>query len=1054
MFHRYSLLMAIMLAVPSGAWGQLTTGSITGVVKDSTAAVLPGVTVTVTNVGTGAARTLVSAADGRYEALNLPVGNYEVKGELQGFRSITRSGIALTVGRTAVVDLELGVGAMTESVTVTGEATLLETTTATVTNLVDEKRVVDLPLLNRDLTQLTFLQPGVLKMPTPGGGNSGSFSGMGDKLSVAGARGNQNIFMLDGVSNSDLSGNPQGATGGFAGAETIQEFQIITNNYSAEYRSQAGAIISAVTKSGTNRFRGSAFEFFRNDAMDSANFFDKKFGREKPNFDRNQFGGSIGGPIARNQTFFFTAYEGLRQDQGNTSTISVPTMAARQGILPTGAVTVSSAVAPYLALYPVPGEGNSVIQELGDGTVQLAGLSRETIDGDMFTVKVDHRLSNGAAGSLTGTYNYDDSARNNFGLIRADALLNRKHALIIKHSSVLSAKTLLESSFNFSDTQPEGDVPLDPPDEASLLFLPHKERVGEVIVPNVTQLGASRDRDAYFQRSYAIAQNLTFSTGRHSLRAGYDTTWYRYLQDTCSNGCFGSYQFRSLSNYLRGIPRRFEARLPDSVSSKTLDQVMLGAYIQDNFRVTPSLTLNLGLRYEYSSVPKERNGATSHITDLTLESPLAELNEPGDLYKNPMAKAFSPRVGLAWAPNGKQWSLRGGVGVYYEHPGFYHIRTALQEQLPFNQLGRIDDTDANRAGRPLQFPNAYTTQLDMLRGRASMRGFQYDLDTSYGYRWSLTFQRQFWSTWVATAGYTGSSFMNLWWQGLPNIREWEGYPVQPTGPKFFPAGAPLINPELADARVQYSNADAAYNGVSLSLQKRFSQGLHFQAAYTYSKTRDDGSGVTSGGDRFPQGQRFIYAWDLHKRRGLSAYDVRNNFTANFTYALPWGKSLAGFAGALARGWQVNGILTLMDGSPLTVFDDNTEQADRIGNDEGLTVDLKPGGNPNPVLGGADRYYDVTQFEPSKIGFFGTLGRNTLIGPGLATFDASVFKAFQFAEGREISLRIEVFNLFNRVNLGTPDMNAFTEGEVNPTAGQITSTRTPARQLQLGLRFTF
>ena len=296
--------------------------------------------------------------------------------------------------------------------------------------------------------------------------------------------------------------------------------------------------------------------------------------------------------------------------------------------------------------------------------------------------------------------------------------------------------------------------------------------------------------------------------------------------------------------------------------------------------------------------------------------------------------------------------------------------------------------------------------------------------------------------------------MNLWWQGLPNIREWQGYPAQPTGPKFFPAGAPLINPELADARIQYSNADAKYHGGSFSLQKRFSAGLHFQASYTLSKTIDDGSGVTSGGDRFPQGQRSMYAWDLPLRRGLSAYDIRNSFSSNFTYQLPWGQGLTGLTGALVRGWQVNGILTLMDGSPLTVLDSSTAQNERIGQSEGLTVDLKPGGNPNPVLGGSDRYYDVSQFEPSKLGFFGTLPRNTVIGPGFAAFDASLFKTFTLTQGREVSFRLEVFNVFDRVNLGTPDMTAFIDGVVNPQAGEIDGTRGSARQMQLGIRFTF
>ena len=236
MLRRSVAVLAMLLIAPAGAWAQLTTGTITGVVRDSSGGVVPGATVVVTNDDTGAARSVVTDNEGRYETPNLPVGNYSLRGSLQGFQTTNRTGINLTVGRTAVVDLELKVGDMTESVVVTGEAGLVETRTATVSNLVDAKRVVELPLMNRDLTQLTFLQPGVLKMPTPGAGNSGSFSGMGDKLTVAGARGNQNIFMLDGVSNSDLSGNPQGATGGYAGAETIQEFQIITNNYSAEYQ--------------------------------------------------------------------------------------------------------------------------------------------------------------------------------------------------------------------------------------------------------------------------------------------------------------------------------------------------------------------------------------------------------------------------------------------------------------------------------------------------------------------------------------------------------------------------------------------------------------------------------------------------------------------------------------------------------------------------------------------------------------------------------------------------------------------------------------------------
>jgi Carboxypeptidase regulatory-like domain/TonB-dependent Receptor Plug Domain len=366
-----ALVLALALFVPTAASAQLTTGTIQGVVKDETGGALPGAEVTITHVETGVARTLTTNTLGRFEAPNLQVGSYEVAGTLQGFRKAVRAGITLAVGRTAVVDLVLAVASVEEAMVVVGDAPLVETTSATVSNLIDARKVEDLPLVNRDLTQLTFLQPGVVKIPSSG--NQGVFSGMGDKFTVAGARGTQNLYLLDGVSNADLSGNAQGSSGAYMGSETVQEIQIVTNNYSAEYRSAAGGIVSAITKSGTNAMHGSAFEFFRHSALDAANYFDKQFNNPKPDFERNQFGGSIGGPIQRNKVFFFASYEGLREDLGTTDTAQVPSMAARQGRLANGrTVPVSPSVVPFLNLYPVPGDGNQVVQDFGD-TVLIAG---------------------------------------------------------------------------------------------------------------------------------------------------------------------------------------------------------------------------------------------------------------------------------------------------------------------------------------------------------------------------------------------------------------------------------------------------------------------------------------------------------------------------------------------------------------------------------------------------------------------------------------------------------------------------------------------------------
>jgi hypothetical protein len=316
----------------------------------------------------------------------------------------------------------------------------------------------------------------------------------------------------------------------------------------------------------------------------------------------------------------------------------------------------------------------------------------------------------------------------------------------------------------------------------------------------------------------------------------------------------------------------------------------------------------------------------------------------------------------------------------------------------------------------------------------------------------MTYQRQFWGDWVMSADYTGSRGLHLWQQSLPNINRWEGWPVQPApGTKFFPAGSTPINPNWGEMRLQSTNANSYYNGGSLAVQKRLSSGLQFQAAFTYSKAIDDGSGVTSGGDELPQDQRGIYAWDMYLKRGLSAFDVRKVFTANLSYELPFGKDLSGLGGALASGWQVNSVITLSDGYPLSVEEESAAQIARIGDDEGLRPDLVAGGNNNPVTGDPERWFDISQFTPARIGFFGTLGRNTVTSPGLALVDLSVFKNFQLGTGR-LQFRMETFNLFNRAN--------FTDWVVDEQSARFGGPESPTqiayqpRVVQLGFRTRF
>src|SRR5437867_7929178 len=378
--------MLLLVLFASLSFGQLDTGTISGTVADQSGAAVPGASVAIKNVHTGIARRLLTNEVGRYEAVALPVGTYEVNASLAGFQASVRGGIGLTVGRNAVVDMALRVGDVTQAITITAETSQVETTTATVTQLIDERKVLDIPLNNRDLTQLAYFDAFVMRTPTGGGGGRNAAGGLGDHLSVAGMRGSNNMYLLDGVNNGDFTNNAQSATTGYTGAETIKEFQVITNNYSAEYQSKPGAIVSAVTKSGTNAFHGSLFEFLRNDNLDAYNWATKARGGAnpvKPEFKRNQFGGSLGGPVVRDKTFFFASYEGTRERKGETLVLTVPTARGRAGLLGPNrydpqrperfnradyeagitAIRLDPKIIPYLALLPLPGQGRTILPE-------------------------------------------------------------------------------------------------------------------------------------------------------------------------------------------------------------------------------------------------------------------------------------------------------------------------------------------------------------------------------------------------------------------------------------------------------------------------------------------------------------------------------------------------------------------------------------------------------------------------------------------------------------------------------------------------------------------
>ena len=1083
-------MVALFFAMSSISMAvQLTTGTITGTVTDQTGAAVPGATVTLKNADTGVSRAALTNETGKYDASILPSGSYEVSATLAGFQTAVHTGIGLAVGQNAVVNFALQVGEVSQSVTVTGELAQVETTTATVSNLVDEKKVTDLPLNGRDLTQLTFLQPGVIKSPA----GAGAFSGLGDKLSVAGSRGNQNIYLLDGASNSDLSGNAQSASGQLAGAETIKEFQIITNNYSAEYRSQAGAIISAVTKSGTNNFHGSLYEFLRNDALDAAKWEENKGGGKSP-FHRNQFGGSVGGPVFKDKTFFFGSYEGLRQSQGINTQARVPDLNARNGILPGVApITVNPVVKPYLNLYPVPGERNRIVSEPGrraDGTVLLAAIAKVPTNDDFGLGRIDHNFSSEKLGTISGTYNYDSGKSSSqtppgvLGELLAQGFSSRKHVVSVNQTSIFSPTVLNEVKVGYSFTNPVQDIPLTSRDFGSLTFRPGRTLLGEIVVSPLTTIGYRVNKSDYQQKLWSFADGVSVTRGAHSFRMGVDYGRYWYQQISCSRGCNGAYTFNSLTQFLQAQPLQLDVQLPGAENpDRHMKQILFGSYFQDNWNVSRSLTLNLGIRHEFVTVPTEENGLIAAMKTpfdagmyLSKEAKklyptFPTLGEVDSFFSNATLKSFSPRFGFAFAPGDKNFSVRGGFGIFFEHPMLYNLRTNIQEMPPFAQIGSILAADAASAGVPLTFPRAIDNPAiaNLLKGGSlTARVINYEQEPAYIYRWSLTLQRDMGAGWAVVAGYTGSRALHLWQQSEPNVNRWVGFPNNvPSDQKVFPLRtSPLfvgrINSTFSEIRYQSPNANSYHNDLALGLQKRLNYGFTMQTAYTLSKTVDDGSGVTSTGDNFVQGQRGDYTWDMKLKRGLASFDVRHSFTTNFSYDIP-ALSMNGFKGVLAKGWQVNGILTMSSGYPFSIEENRTAQVNAIGNRDSLRPSLIPGGNNNPIRkGNPDAYVDASQFVLAPAGMFGNLGRNTVISPGLFNFDGSLFKNFTLAENHKLQFRAEFFNLFNHPNFGAPvgsggPNNALlvnSDGTPNANFGQISYTRTSARQIQVALRYTF
>jgi hypothetical protein len=1021
------VLFFVTLAFTHTTFAQITAATVSGTIRDQTGAVLPGVDVVIDNANTGVKRAGVTDGNGYFTITGLPPGMYETRAGLQGF-GMAAQRITLSVAQDLGLNLTLNIAGATESITVPGVSSIVDTRSAAISAVVTEKAMSELPLNGRNYMELALLQPGVASFNEKDG--SAGSSNRGTKLNINGMTFRSNSYLLDGA---NMRGYPGTVTGSAAastpGVETIQEFRVVTNAYSADYGRAMGGVVSLVTKSGTNTVRGSGFEFFRDSALDARDFFD--LGADPPPFRRNQFGASVGGPIRRNRVFFFAGVERLQEDLGTTTTSYVPSDAARAGAF--GAVRAT--VRPYLDLFPLANRGDlGVNTGVGVFSFEHNQPTRESF----YQGRLDYTMS--PSDTVFARYTSDGADQTNttgFPDYAVDSL-SRNQFLTAEYKRVVTPALLATTRFSHSRLRFEGQPVF--PSVPALAFIAGQNEIGVInIGGGVTPLGGTAQNPNTANSFYwTVSNDVSYAKGRQLLKIGALIEHLRTEKLTATN-IRGSYTFGNVQTFLAGTPARFVGVPPGAQLDRVRPNTLFGFYLQDDYRATDRLTLNLGLRYEFYTLPSERYGLDTTLRNIFTDSTFT-VGPP--FGRNPSLENWAPRVGLAWDANGDgRTAIRGGVGIYHDTDGPFNSALGVAAfSPPFAATATITNPT---------FPRPASLRADA----ASANTLDYNIKQPYGITFNVSAQRELAGHITATAGYAGSLAHNL-------MSDIEGNPVVPQiqsdGTRFFPAGAPRRNPAFGPIIYGTNGGRSEYHSLQLSVQKRFSRRYQLQAAYTLSKAMDNLQSQlvmdANNSSIYPQDP---YDRDLDWAR--SDFDVRHVFTSNFVWDLP-GRG----EHALLGGWQFNGIVTLRSGVPFTPALGPTNWS-RSGNTSGQDrPNLKPGVDlDDVVLGGPDQYFDTSAFVLGPAGFLGNAGRNILTGPGYAMTSVSLVKntgVGALGAGGRVQLRLEVFNLLNRPNFATPDRVVFAAVTANEaplaTAGHITRTITSSRQMQLGVKVLF
>jgi len=1093
--HRLRFVAVLLLLSCFPSARAQVSASIKGNVTDPSGAPVPTASVKTKNLETGAIRSSVTDDEGRYLVLSLPVGEYEVRVNKTGFRDAIRSGIHLVVNEEATVDLKLQVGAVKSEVTVAEDAPMVGTTTRDIGGLVGEQAVKELPLNGRSYDLLLLLNPGIVNFTSQKTGGTGiSNSTTANNFSVSGNRPQQNLFLLNGVEYSGAAENnmqPGGTSGLLLGVDAVREFNVQRDSYSAEFGKHPGGQVIIVTQSGSNQLHGSVYEFLRNNALDAPNFFDQG---SAPPFQRNQFGAALGGPIQKDKTFLFGNYEGFRQHLHQTSAAFVPDLQSRADAV--------ASVRPLLNLWLTPSASDLDFKSgtNPDGIAEVFSSPLQTIREDFGTARVDHVFSE--KDTLAGVFTIDDGGdvtatpANPFS---SDILNLREQVFSLEETHVFSPTLLNTARFGYTRAayffkgEPTPGTPA-----ASVPGFLTGHPVGAVVVggsaasnpqASIGLAGSNNGSNLPIVRNlFTYEDRVTLTRGRHQLSFG---AWLQRFQsnETIALSQFGQATFASLQTFLQGNISSF---LFDPAPTEMNWRSLFGAfYAEDVIRLSPKLTLSLGFRDEFSTGWNEAHGRAANYT--FTNGVISSQPHIGDsLFTVNNAKFLpQPRIGVAWSPLGRKTVLRAGFGMYNDLQDALGYRT--DQNAPFNPTYSIANTTVSKL--PIDPTAPVPAGAKLVPG-----GVQPDMQTPTLISWSLRVDRELSPNTALTVGYVGShGYHELIGidanepaqticpaspcpalyptvtanttppppvvtiaTGFPIGSPLAGAPV-PAGSYYIPAGAPRANATLANTWTWFSEGTSTYHALQVDVRRRFSHGLSVRGVYTFSKTLDDGDSLnqTTAGNAPGLASNPL---NLAADKGLATFGVKHAAVINAIYALPFGhgqsfaNGFEGWTNNLVGGWSVSSIVTVQSGFPFT-----PQLSYNPSNNGDTRNPVRPFLNPNfkgPVLLGTPaQWFNPAAFiaPPSTGGFYGNVGRDTYIGPGLATWDFSVLKDTKIRERLNMQFRAEIFNLLNRANFNTPNLIVFTpptatnQTGLSGTAGAITSTSTTARQVQFGLK---